>query len=141
MKNARFIIAIISNLLDEAIIVAFIVFGLPRLGVHIPVWGIVLICLGFLVYAVLFYRIGSTILRKKPLPGFSDMTGIEGKAMVNLAPKGIIKIESELWEAKTENGTIEAGSRVVVVRQEGMKLIVAPISEAESQRAKVKPED
>jgi membrane protein implicated in regulation of membrane protease activity len=130
MKKARLVIAIITNLLDEAIIVALIVFGLPRLGVHIPLWGTILICIGFLIYAVIFYRIGSTILGKKPLPGFSDMTGIEGKTTVRLAPKGFVKIESELWEAKAENGPIEAGARVIVVRQEGMKLIVAPAKQS-----------
>jgi membrane-bound ClpP family serine protease len=130
MKKARLIIAIVTNLVDEAIIVALIVFGLPRLEVNIPVWGTVLICIGFLIYAVIFYRIGSTILGKKPLAGFSDMIGIEGKATVKLAPKGFIKIESELWEAKAENGPIEAGSRVVVVRQEGMKLIVTPAKQS-----------
>ena len=124
MKNARLIIAIITNLLDEALIVAFIIFGLPRLGVHIPLWGIILICIGFLAYAVLFYQIGNTILKKKPLPGFTDMTGIEGKAVDKLAPKGLVKIESELWQATTENGTIEAGTRIIVIKQEGLKLVV-----------------
>ena len=126
MKNARLIVAIITNLLDEALIVAFIIFGLPRLGVHIPVWGIVLICIGFLIYAVLFYQIGNTILKKKPLSGFTDMTGIEGKAVDKLAPKGLVRIASELWQAKAENGTIEAGTHIVVTKQEGLKLVVKP---------------
>jgi membrane protein implicated in regulation of membrane protease activity len=126
MKNARLIVAIITNLLDEALIVAFIIFGLPRLGVHIPVWGIALICIGFLIYAVLFYQIGNTILKKKPLSGFTDMTGIEGKAVDKLAPKGLVRIASELWQAKAENGTIEAGTQIVVTKQEGLKLVVKP---------------
>jgi len=62
------------------------------------------------------------------------MTGIEGKATVRLAPKGFVKIESELWEARTQSGTIEAGTRIVVVKQEGMKLVVVPINSVESRK-------
>ncbi len=126
MKNGRLIVAIITNLLDEALIVALIIFGLPRLGVNIPIWGMVLICIAFLVYAVVFYRIGSTILRKKALPGFSEMTGMEGKTVGRLAPKGTVKIESELWDARAESGLIESGTPVVVIRQQGFRLVVRP---------------
>jgi membrane-bound ClpP family serine protease len=79
-----------------------------------------------LIYAVLFYQIGNTILKKKPLSGFTDMTGIEGKAVDKLAPKGLVRIASELWQAKAENGTIEAGTQIVVTKQEGLKLVVKP---------------
>jgi membrane-bound ClpP family serine protease len=126
MSNARLIIAIVTNLLDEGIIVAFIIFGLPRLGVHIPLYGIIIIGVGFLVYAVGFYTIGTRILRKKPLPGFSDMIGTEGRAVNRLEPQGMVKIESELWDAKAETGKINAGTEVVVVDQYGLKLIVRP---------------
>jgi membrane-bound ClpP family serine protease len=124
MSNARLIIAIITNLLDEGIIVAFIIFGLPRLGVHIPLYGIILIGVAFLVYAVGFYTIGSRILKKKPIPGFSDMIGTKGRTVSRLNPQGLVKIESELWEAKAETGNISAGTDIVVVDQYGLKLIV-----------------
>ncbi len=126
MKNARLIIAIITNLLDEAVIVAAIIFGLPRLGINIPVWGIALICVLFLIYAVAFYQIGSKIIKKKPMPGFSDMVGIKGKVTAPLNPVGLVKIEGELWEARAESGTIEAGTEVIVISQSGLRLIVRP---------------
>ncbi len=126
MKNARLLITVITNLLDEAIIVGLIIFGLPRLGVHIPLWGTVLICLGFVIYAVLFYRIGNTVLMKRPLPGFSDMIGIEGKTVNRLSPAGFVKLGSELWDARTEDRPIEAGIKIIVIKQEGLRLIVRP---------------
>ncbi len=124
MKNARLIVAIITNLLDEAIIVAFIIFGLPRLGVQIPLYGIILIGVGFLVYAVGFYTIGSKILRKKPLPGFTDMVGVEGRVVSRLAPNGFVRIQGELWESRAESGMIDAGTDIIVVDQYGLKLVV-----------------
>jgi membrane-bound ClpP family serine protease len=124
MKNARLVVAIITNLLDEAIIVAFIIFGLPRLGVQIPLYGILLIGAGFLIYAVGFYTIGSRILRKKPFPGLTDMVGVEGRVVKRLAPEGFIKIQGELWASRADSGTLDVGTDVIVADQYGLKLIV-----------------
>jgi len=128
MKNPRLIVAIITNLLDEAVIVAAIIFGLPRLGIDIPLWGIILICTAFLAYAVIFYKIGSDVLKKKPLPGFSDMVGVEGRTGGQWNPHGFIRAASELWEARAEQGTIPPGTKVIVVSQNGLKLVVRPLS-------------
>ena len=122
--NARLIMAIFTNLLYEAIIVALLIWGLPRLGIHIPLYGVTLICLAFLIYAVVLFIIGSRTLRKKPLPGFTTMVGLEGQVVSRLAPDGILRIEGELWNARAENGTIEVGAEVIVVRQYGLKLAV-----------------
>jgi membrane-bound ClpP family serine protease len=122
--NARLIMTIFTNLLYEAIIVALLIWGLPRLGIHIPPYGITLVCLAFLIYAVVLFIIGSRTLRKKPLPGFTTMVGLQGQVVSRLAPDGILRIEGELWNARAENGTIEVGSEVIVVRQYGLKLAV-----------------
>ena len=122
--NARLIMTIFTNLLYEAIIVALLIWGLPRLGIHIPPYGITLICLAFLIYAVVLFIIGSRTLRKKPLPGFTTMVGLEGQVVSRLAPDGILRIEGELWNARAENSTIEVGSEVIVVRQYRLKLAV-----------------
>jgi membrane-bound ClpP family serine protease len=124
MKSGRFIIAVITNLLDEAIIVAIILWGLPRLGVHIPLWGTILICIGFIIYAVLFYIIGSSALIKRPVPGFTDMVSMEGQAISRLNPNGMVKVASELWSAHTDQGPIESGERIFVIKQKGFKLLV-----------------
>jgi membrane-bound ClpP family serine protease len=123
--NARLLIAIISNIIWELLIVALLVWGFPRLGIDIPPWGIILILVAFALYSVFMYRLGIPILRRKALPGSTDMIGIHGKVTMRLEPSGFIIIQGELWEAKTENGTIEAGIEVVVVSQKGLKLVVA----------------
>jgi membrane-bound ClpP family serine protease len=122
------IIAIITSLIDEIIIVALILWVLPRFGIHVPWWGLVLVIVAFVVYAVTVFTLGSRILKKKPLPGLSDMLGMEGKTQGRLAPAGFVKIEGELWEAKSGAGVIEAGIEVVVVAQEGLKLVVRETS-------------
>jgi membrane-bound ClpP family serine protease len=124
--TTRLVMAVISNTLIEAIIVAIILWGLPRLGIHIPLYGLILISVAFLVYAVLSYNIGSRTLRKKPLPGFTTMVGVEGQVVSQLAPEGLVKIEGELWNARSENGPIDAGTDVIVVSQSGLKVVVRP---------------
>jgi membrane-bound ClpP family serine protease len=124
MKNARLIVAIITSLLDEAIIVALIIWGLPRLGINLPWWAIFLIVIAFAAFAVTTFKIGSRILSKKPVPGISSMIGVEGKVVKRLAPVGFIKIQGELWESRAQTGSIEMNSEVMVVGQEGLKLVV-----------------
>jgi membrane protein implicated in regulation of membrane protease activity len=130
MMNVRLIIAIITSLLDEAAILAVILWGLPKLGIKIPLWGTILCIVAFAVFAVVSFRIGSRTLRRKAMIGFTDMVGTEGIASGRLNPDGLVKIESELWAARSEKGLIEAGARVVVTAQKGLKLVVKSISEA-----------
>jgi len=124
--SARLIMAVLSNLLIEAIIVVVILWGLPRLGIRIPLYGLILICVAFLTYAVISYNIGSRTLRKKPVPGFTTMVGVEGQVVSRLAPEGLVRIEGELWNARSENGPIDVGIDVIVVSQNGLKVIVRP---------------
>ncbi len=124
--NARLIIAIITSLLDEAIIVALILWGLPKLGVKIPPWVTILAVILFAIYAVTVFKLGTHILKKKPMPGFTDMTGLEGIVIHPLNPEGFIKIEGEIWEARAEYGNIKVGTNVIVVNQQRLKLIVKP---------------
>jgi membrane protein implicated in regulation of membrane protease activity len=124
MGSGRLFIAIVSSLLDEAIIIAVIIFGLPLLGVNIPTFGIIIIGIAFLIYATTLYILGSRILGKKPTAGLTSMLGMEGRVVCRLNPRGVVKIKGELWEAKTEDGTIDPGTDVIVTGQARMKLIV-----------------
>jgi membrane-bound ClpP family serine protease len=122
--NTRLIVALISSLIDEVIIVVVIIWGLPHWGIRIPVWGMVLICLGFGGYAYLTFRLGSRILKKKPIPGFTDMIGMSGTVVEPLHPAGMVRVNSELWEARVEQGEVTLGVEVEVISQDGMKLVV-----------------
>jgi membrane-bound ClpP family serine protease len=122
--RTRLIIAIITSLLDEIIIIALILWGLPRLGIRIPWYGTVLIVAGFAAFAVLLYRAGSRSLMKQPVPGLTNMVGVKGRVVSPLTPEGYVKIKGELWESRAENGHIEAGIDVIVTQQDGLKLTV-----------------
>ena len=122
--KGRLIIAIVSTVLEEAALAAGVLWGLPRLGIHIPLWVLIIVMLAWGAYAVITYRMGSRALKRKPVIGLPDMTGSKGKVVNPLAPEGVIRIKGELWVAKSASGEIDTGEDVVVVGQDGLKLAV-----------------
>ena len=122
--KGRLIIAIISTVLEEAVLAAGVLWGLPRLGIHIPLWVLIIVMLAWGAYAIITYRMGSRALLKKPVDGLTDMVGSKAKVVSPLAPEGVIKIKGELWVAKSAGRRIEAGEEVIVVGQDRLKLAV-----------------
>ena len=125
--NARLIIAILTSLLDDVIIVAIIIWGLPELGVHVPLVAIILVLVVLTTYSVLTFRFGSRVLRAKPLAGLTSMLEMKGLAIGRLNPKGTVKLQGEIWAARAESGEIDSGERIEVVGQEGLKLVVRAV--------------
>jgi len=122
--NARLIVAIISTMLEEAALAVIVLFGLPELGVEIPLAGLIALMVVWLAVSVIIYRIGSRALRRKPLEKLPDMVGSRGKVVSPLAPEGLVRIEGELWMAKSASGKINLGNKVAVVEQDGLRLVV-----------------
>lgn len=116
--------SIITTLIWEAMLVAVWLWGLPALGIQLPL-SFLITGMGVLaVYAVVSFRIGSRALGRKAVAGLSDMVGGRGRAVSPLTPDGTIRIEGELWAARSIEGNIGKGEEVEVVRQDGLKLFV-----------------
>jgi membrane protein implicated in regulation of membrane protease activity len=130
MPNFKLIGVILLSLVDEAVIliVAFIVLSL--LGVHIPVWAIILSVgiVGGITYAIYFF------LRKQPQLGFDNMVGLSGVVTETVGRKGTVNIKGELWSASTKSEKIEIGTEVIVKEQIGLKLTVIPVKRDESEK-------
>ena len=122
--SARLVWAIISTLLEEAAIVAIVLWGLPRLDIDIPLAGLIALMVAWGAYSVITYRRGSRALRRKPLDGLPDMVGSQGEVVSPLAPEGLVRIKGELWQAESATGRIDTGEEVTVLRQDGLKLVV-----------------
>ncbi|UCG10348.1 MAG: NfeD family protein [Dehalococcoidia bacterium] len=122
--TARLILAIVSLILEEAAIAVIVLMGLPRLGINLPLPALIAVMVLWLVYAVVTYRIGSSALRRKPLVSLPDMLGGRGKVVRLLAPEGLVRIKGELWVAKSAGKQIDVGKEIIVVEQDGLKLVV-----------------
>ena len=132
--STRLIVAIVTSLLEEAALVAIVLWGLPQVGIEIPLAGLIIMMLILAAYDVGIYRMGSRALRKKPVNGLPDMVGTKGKVMNALVPNGQVRIKDELWDARSSGETIEAGAEVIVVEQDGLKLTVCRSGDKDKKR-------
>ena len=131
--NLRLIWAIVSNLLEETAIVVIVLWGLPELEIHIPLPGLIVLMVAWGAISVIIYRSGSRALRRKAVAGLPSMVGTVGKVVNRLAPKGLVRIKGELWEAISSGTDIGVGEEVVVVGQYGLRLIVDKRSSGNSK--------
>ena len=67
-------------------------------------------------------------LRQKEVIGLPMMVGGKGKAVSRLAPEGQVMVGGELWNARAAEGNIESETEVMVVAQDGLKLIVRGVT-------------
>ena len=122
--KGRLIIAIVSTTLEEIALALGVLWGLPKLGIHIPLWVLIIVMMAWAAYTVTTYRMGSRALRRKPVHGLTAMLGSEGKVVRSLAPEGLVRIKGELWKAKSASGSMDIGEKVIVVGQDGLELTV-----------------
>lgn len=125
--STRILLAIISTLLWEAILAAVVLFLLPQLEIHVPLPGLIALMVALGALAVISYRIGTDVLRKRPVTGLTSMLGSRGKVMSPLNPAGTVRIKGEVWEAVSSGSYIDAGEEVVVVGEDRLRLMVAPV--------------
>ncbi len=122
--KGRLIIAIVSTTLEEIALALGVLWGLPKLDIHIPLWVLIIVMAAWGTYTVTTYRMGSRALRRKPVHGLTAMLGSEGKIVSPLVPEGLVRIKGELWKAKSASERLDTGEKVVVVGQDGLKLTV-----------------
>ena len=118
--NFSLIGAALLALADEAIILVVVIAVLVQIGINIPVWAWIILLSIFLAITFIIYR----TLRKSPRLGFENMVGLSGITVGPVAQKGTVKINGELWFARTRGEKIEAGKSVTVIEQTGLKLTV-----------------
>lgn len=101
-------------------------------GVGAPLW----LQIGlFLVVSALLLALLRPMLKKvaKPKPTATNADRHLGKTALvteeinNLKETGAVKLDGVTWTARTEEGrVIPVGTRIIVLRIEGVKMIVAP---------------
>jgi len=69
--------------------------------------------------------------KRKPATGREGLIGMRAVVRIPLEPEGMVMLAGELWKARAEEGTIDAGQTVEVVGLEGFTVIVRAV-QAES---------
>lgn len=120
----RLALSILGTLFEEAAIMAIAIWGLPLLGVRIPLWGLIVIMAVWAGYSTFTHWLGNRAMNREHITGLPHMIGTTGEVVSQLAPEGMVRIKGELWIARAAGGEIKAGGQVLVVGQERLKLIV-----------------
>ena len=134
--NVRLIFAIVSTLLEEAALVVIILFVLPQFDINLPLGALIGLMVGLLSYAFISYRVVSRALRERPAIGLPTMVGSKGKVVSRLAPGGMVRIKSELWDARSSHGDIGTGEEITVIGQDGLQLLVIGDIICDEERAR-----
>jgi len=95
---------------------------------RVPLWLWVALPLGKLLVSVLFFLFFvKKILKQRPRHGPWTLIGKTSRTLVPLNPDGQIKIDGEIWSARSLNGDLISADQDVVIREiRGRLLLVEP---------------
>jgi membrane-bound ClpP family serine protease len=95
---------------------------------RVPLWLWVALPLGKLLISVLFFLFFvKKILKQRPRHGPWTLIGKTSRTLVPLNPEGQIKIDGEIWSARSLSGDLISADQDVVIREmRGRLLLVEP---------------
>ena len=99
----------------------------PRVGVSLWLVGTMTV-----LFAGTLMLVGQRVWaaqRLAPRTGRGALVGKRGEVVSRLEPQGTVRIGGEAWSARSERGTVEAGTSVLVERVDGVVLVVRPPGE------------
>ena len=118
--------AILGWMIEEAILVAVVLWLMPLFDIYIPLWGLAILMASLAVYSYIMYRVGKSTFLIRPRVAAEAIIGCEGKVTRRLAPGGYVKVQGVLWKATCDEAELEIDDEIVVVDIDGLKLIVSP---------------
>jgi membrane-bound serine protease (ClpP class) len=105
---------------------AWLVFRVPELtDLALPFWRAIFPAVASLaaVFGVLAWSVSRAQIRPQVSGSEGLVTGI-GVADTELAPDGLVLVQSELWKAVAEDGPVRRGERVRILSVNGLELRV-----------------
>ncbi len=128
----RLVLAIISMALEQVAIWVIWRWLLPEFGIKLHLSVLIGVMLAWAVFGTWLFIFTTRALQRQALVGLPSMVGATGKAVGRLAPEGMVKIRGELWGATSVGGNIDAGEKIVVISEDGLKLLVRKVGDAGS---------
>jgi membrane-bound ClpP family serine protease len=119
---SRLVLAVLSTSLEEVAIYVIWRWLLPEFGIELPYQVLIGVMVAWAGFGVWLFIFTTRTLKKQTVLGLPSMVGTVGKVASRL-----VSIRGELWGAVSNEGYIEAGERVTVIREDGLKLFVRKI--------------
>ena len=129
LTSTRLVLAIVSNILQLWALWIIWRWVLPEFNIKLPVIVLIAVMAGWAVFGTWLFLFTTRVLKKQARVGQTSMVGTTGKATARLAPEGMVKIDGELWRARSIEGEINIGEDIIVTGEERLKLLVRRSSE------------
>lgn len=129
LTTNRLILAVITTTLEEVAIYAIWRWVLPEFNIKLPVSVLIGMMVGWGIFSVSLFILTTRILKRQVPVGLPSMVGTRGRVASRLSPEGMVRINSELWAAKSNEGHLAVGDEVEVIGEDGLKLLVHKIDE------------
>ncbi len=100
-------------------------------GFRVPLWLVVLVFVLEVVKDLFVMWPCVAVSRLWPITGKEGMVGKVGKVMSPLDPVGIVKVDNEIWKARSDASLLDERQLVEVVDVDGLMLRVRPWRRAE----------
>jgi membrane-bound ClpP family serine protease len=126
---ARLVLAIVSTGAEETLIWGIWRWLLPEFGVELHYGVLIGAMVAWAIFSIWLFVFTSFALKKQVLVGLPSMVGTKGKAASKLTPEGMVRIKGELWGARSDRGDINIGEGVVVIGEDGLKLLVRKVGD------------
>ena len=115
---------VIIALLDDVAVLALVFILLWVFRADIPLAAIIIIGIVAVTIVFFIHRAIVPSLRRKQEIGSEAMIGLSGEVIQELAPKGVIRVMGEYWQAKCVGENIEVGEDVEITEIDRLVLEV-----------------
>jgi len=134
LTTARLVLAIVSMVLEQGAIYVIWRWLLPQFGINLPLSVLIGVMVAWAVFGIWLFLFTTHTLRRQVPVGLPSMVGTKGKVASKLVPEGLVRIKGELWVATSSEGNIDAGEAIVVVGEDGLKLLVRRVDDSRPKR-------
>jgi len=115
---------VLVSLLDDAVVLALIFIGLWLFHVEITWWIILIVIVAIVTFFLIMHKAVIPAIMRRKMSGAEGMLGMTGEVTETLCPKGTVKINGEYWKAVCNEGDVNTGEEVEVLRITRLKLEV-----------------
>ena len=111
---------------DEAALAAVVLWLLPRFGINISIWLLIVLMAAWAVYSCLTSMLVGKLIGRAASVGPEALIGVKCITTTPLSPEGYVRVGTELWRACSMAEGIETGTEVIIVGVNRLTLLVRP---------------
>ena len=123
-KTAKNWLIFMVLMLDEVVAFAVVLLILWLLKVTISLPLVIFLALLLGTFAFVFHKVVIPSFHKEQTTGSEGMVGMDAKVVEPLTPAGVVRVEGELWKAKSPGEHIAEGEDVEVLEVKKLMLEV-----------------